>query len=92
MKMKQNVILKYPNRKLYSKLESRYISLKEILALVRLGATFSVQDTTTKNDITAQTLLQAAVFHGQYSMDQIVSFINLDRKPIVEELSWKQSA
>jgi len=52
------VIQKYPNRRLYDKTESRYITLDDIRSLVLNGYEFAVHDQRSSTDITRATLLQ----------------------------------
>jgi polyhydroxyalkanoate synthesis repressor PhaR len=52
------VIKKYPNRRLYDTVESRYITLADIRRLVTEGIDFVVVDKKTQDDITRSILLQ----------------------------------
>lgn len=52
------VIKKYPNRKLYDTVNSRYITLPELANLVRSGEDFQVVEKVTGEDRTSQTLTQ----------------------------------
>lgn len=52
------VIKKYPNRRLYDTVESRYITLADIRRLVTDGVEFVVIDKKTQEDITRSILLQ----------------------------------
>jgi len=52
------VIKKYPNRRLYDTVESRYITLDDIRRLVLEGVDFSVIDKRSQQDITRPVLLQ----------------------------------
>lgn len=52
------MIQKYPNRRLYDRAESRYITLEDVRNLVVTGTSFTVQDQRTQEDITRATLLQ----------------------------------
>jgi polyhydroxyalkanoate synthesis repressor PhaR len=54
----QRVIKKYPNRRLYDTVESRYITLSDIRKLVIEGIDFVVVDKKTQEDITRSILLQ----------------------------------
>jgi Uncharacterized protein conserved in bacteria len=51
-----DTILKYKNRKIYSKTSSSYVTLAELGEMVRNGEEFQVICNTTKRDITAETL------------------------------------
>jgi polyhydroxyalkanoate synthesis repressor PhaR len=52
------VIKKYPNRRLYDTVESRYITLADIRRLVTEGIEFVVVDKKSQEDITRSILLQ----------------------------------
>ena len=52
------VIKKYPNRRLYDTVESRYVTLADIRRLVVEGVDFVVLDRKTQQDITRSILLQ----------------------------------
>lgn len=52
------IIKKYPNRRLYDTVESRYITLADIRRLVVDGIDFTVIDKKTQADITRSILLQ----------------------------------
>jgi polyhydroxyalkanoate synthesis repressor PhaR len=54
----KRVIKRYTNRKLYDKLESRYVTLEEIARLVRGGEDVTVVDNETEEDLTAVTFAQ----------------------------------
>ncbi len=66
------VIKKYPNRRLYDTVESRYITLGDIRHLVVEKAEFMVIDKKTNEDITRSILLQviAEQEHGEPMMSQ----------------------
>ncbi|MGC3980160.1 MAG: polyhydroxyalkanoate synthesis repressor PhaR [Steroidobacteraceae bacterium] len=66
------VIKKYPNRRLYDTVESRYITLSDIRQLVTDKAEFMVIDKKTNEDITRSILLQviAEQEHGEPMMSQ----------------------
>ncbi|MFM8757505.1 MAG: polyhydroxyalkanoate synthesis repressor PhaR [Limnohabitans sp.] len=51
-------IKKYPNRRLYDALSSRYVTLAEIRQLVMQGEPFVVRDAKTSEDLTRSILLQ----------------------------------
>lgn len=59
------VIKRYGNRKLYDVEASAYVSLDDIAALIRDGATVQVVDNVTGEDITAQTLTQIVLEEGK---------------------------
>jgi polyhydroxyalkanoate synthesis repressor PhaR len=52
------VIRRYTNRKLYDTLESRYVTLEEISAMVKAGQEVAIQDNRTGEDLTEVTLAQ----------------------------------
>ena len=52
------VIKKYPNRRLYDTVESRYITLEDVRRLVLAGIPFGVIDKRSQQDITRPVLLQ----------------------------------
>jgi len=54
----KRVIKRYTNRKLYDKLESRYVTLEEIARLVRGGEDVMVVDNETEEDLTSVTFAQ----------------------------------
>ena len=54
----QRVIKKYPNRRLYDMVESRYIKLADIRRLVMQHIDFVIQDNKDDSDITGSVLLQ----------------------------------
>jgi polyhydroxyalkanoate synthesis repressor PhaR len=56
--VKPRVIKKYPNRRLYDTVESRYITLADVRRLVVDGIEFTVIDKKTQEDITRPILLQ----------------------------------
>ncbi len=51
-------IRRYSNRKLYDGMESRYVTLQRLAALVREGQDFVVVDHASGADLTAATLAQ----------------------------------
>jgi polyhydroxyalkanoate synthesis repressor PhaR len=52
------VIKRYTNRKLYDTVESRYVTLDEIAAMIRAGGEVKVIDNRTREDLTSITLAQ----------------------------------
>jgi polyhydroxyalkanoate synthesis repressor PhaR len=56
--LRERVIKKYPNRRLYDTLTSNYIALSDIKQLVMTGEAFKVMDAKTEEDITRSLLLQ----------------------------------
>ena len=55
-------IIKYNNRKLYSKNEKKYLTLLDIHVKHKAGVKFSVKNKSTGEDLTDRTILQAVVF------------------------------
>jgi len=54
----ERIIKKYPNRRLYDTEQSKYITLVDVRELVMEGVRFKVLDTSSKEDITRQILMQ----------------------------------
>ncbi len=54
----EHLIKKYPNRRLYDTTISAYVTLEDILKLVKAGERFRVVDSKTEEDITRGILLQ----------------------------------
>jgi polyhydroxyalkanoate synthesis repressor PhaR len=54
----KRIIKKYPNRRLYDTVESKYITLADVRGLVLEGVEFCVKDQKTGEDITRSILLQ----------------------------------
>jgi polyhydroxyalkanoate synthesis repressor PhaR len=52
------LITRYPNRRLYDREQSRYVTLEDIAELVRQGKTVSVRDSKTGEDLTRAILTQ----------------------------------
>src|SRR3984957_2743481 len=61
------VIKKYPNRRLYDTVESRYITLDDVRRLVFSRVEFCVIDKRTQQDITRPVLLQVIAEQEQRS-------------------------
>jgi polyhydroxyalkanoate synthesis repressor PhaR len=59
--MREYIIKKYPNRKLYDTKEKKYVNLSEISRLIREGAEVKVIDNETKEDITSLILARIIV-------------------------------
>lgn len=55
---KTRVIKKYPNRRLYDTEKSAYITVADVLALIRQGEEFQVLDADSGEDITRSVLIQ----------------------------------
>lgn len=56
--------IKYRNRKIYFKSESRYATVKEVAEMVRCGDTIQVTCAVTRNDVTDAVLAQAVLQKG----------------------------
>ena len=56
--IRQRVLKKYPNRRLYDTQSSSYITLQDVKDMVLQGQDFQVQDAKTAEDITRSILLQ----------------------------------
>lgn len=57
--MNKHLIYKYKNRKLYSKEYGQYVSINDVVELVRKKANIQVIDYTSNTDITNKVLKQA---------------------------------
>jgi len=66
------IIKKYPNRRLYDTVESRYITLGDIRALVNAKVDFVVIDKKTDEDITRSILLQV-IAEQEHDGDPLMS-------------------
>lgn len=51
-------IKKYPNRRLYNTIESRYITLEDLAQMIREDRQFKVLDSKTQEDVTRITVIQ----------------------------------
>lgn len=56
--MPRRIIKKYPNRRLYDTVKSGYITIADVLKLVRDGDDFQVVDSETGEDLTRSVLVQ----------------------------------
>lgn len=65
-KTESRVIKKYPNRRLYDTVESRYITLADIRRLVMDKVDFLVVDKKSQEDITRSILLQVIAEQEQF--------------------------
>ncbi len=76
------IIKKYPNRRLYDTEKSGYITLTDMLALVRKGEDFKVVDTETGEDLTRSVLVQIILEQESgdkpiFTTDMLTKFIRL---------------
>ncbi len=55
---KRRLIKRYPNRKLYDTLASRYVTLEDIAAMIREGEDVQIIDNKTQEDLTGVALTQ----------------------------------
>ena len=71
-KTESRVIKKYPNRRLYDTVESRYITLADIRRLVMDKVDFLVVDKKSQEDITRSILLQV-IAEQEHGVDPVMS-------------------
>ena len=76
------IIKKYPNRRLYDTEKSGYITLADMLVLVRKGEEFKVVDTETGEDLTRSVLVQIIIDQENgdspiFTTDMLTKFIRL---------------
>ena len=64
------VIKRYTNRKLYDTVESRYVTLDEIAAMIKEGTEVRIVDNRTKEDLTSVTLAQI-IFEEEKKKNQM---------------------
>src|SRR5215217_7123887 len=64
------IIKRYTNRKLYDTVESRYVTLDEIAAMIKEGVEVQIVDNRTKEDLTSVTLAQI-VFEEEKKKSQM---------------------
>jgi len=57
----ERIIKKYPNRRLYDTEKSKYITVSNVRDMVLHGVRFKAVDSTTKEDITRQVLMQIII-------------------------------
>jgi polyhydroxyalkanoate synthesis repressor PhaR len=69
----QRVIKKYPNRRLYDMVESRYITLADIRRLVMERIDFVITDKRDQTDITRGVLLQVIAEQERVGGDPVMS-------------------
>jgi polyhydroxyalkanoate synthesis repressor PhaR len=69
----QRVIKKYPNRRLYDMVESRYITLADIRRLVMERIDFVITDKRDQTDITRSVLLQVIAEQERAGGDPVMS-------------------
>jgi polyhydroxyalkanoate synthesis repressor PhaR len=64
------IIKRYTNRKLYDTVESRYVTLDEIAAMIKEGIEVRIVDNRTKEDLTSVTLAQI-IFEEEKKKNQM---------------------
>lgn len=64
------IIKRYTNRKLYDTVESRYVTLDEIAAMIKEGTEVRIVDNRTKEDLTSVTLAQI-IFEEEKKKNQM---------------------
>jgi polyhydroxyalkanoate synthesis repressor PhaR len=62
-------IVRYPNRRFYDSSHGRYVTLQDIVSMVREGKTVSVRDSKTNDDLTNAVLTQIILEHHPERMD-----------------------
>lgn len=67
-------IVKYQNRKLYSTNFSKYITLSEMVKLVKANNTVKVTDHKTKKDITNETL-KTALLECSFTEQELINLL-----------------
>jgi polyhydroxyalkanoate synthesis repressor PhaR len=72
MQAQRRTIRKYPNRRLYDTTESCYITLRDIMRLVRDDVDFVVIDRKDERDITRNILLQV-ITEQEQGIDSMMS-------------------
>ncbi len=76
--VESRIIKKYPNRRLYDTVESQYITLQQIRALVLAEVPFIVIDQKSEEDITRSILLQI-ILEQESETNPLFSNDNLER-------------
>jgi polyhydroxyalkanoate synthesis regulator protein len=69
-----HTFIKYPNRKIYCTVESRYVNLKDLLKLVKSGENIEIRCNITKNDLTAE-VLASALGKLKFSPEAVIAII-----------------
>jgi polyhydroxyalkanoate synthesis repressor PhaR len=62
-------IVRYPNRRFYDSSHGRYVTLQDIVTMVREGNTVSVRDSKTNDDLTNAVLTQIILEHHPERME-----------------------
>lgn len=80
------VIFRYPsNRKYYSKNDSRYVNLTDVITYIKQGYSVEVYDKETNEDLTRKTMIKALDKDPNVTIYQIKKMI-LQAEPLCEEL------
>lgn len=69
-------LIKYENRKIYSKDVNRHVNLDEILEAVKDGEVLRIIEHRTDRDVTSEVLNQAIVRYSPLSVHQIYAILN----------------
>lgn len=88
----QRLIKKYPNRRLYDTVESRYITLNDVQKLVRDGLEIKVVDSQSGDDITRGILIQIiteqeASGNPMFTTDVLTRFIRFYDESVQDAFS-----
>lgn len=84
------LVKKYPNRRLYDTQESRYITLDDLETRIRRGADVRIQDASTGQDLTQETLTQIILERGGGRIlpaSLLLRLIRLDDEALAEFLT-----
>lgn len=88
--MNETVILKYPNRKLYNRTDSVYVTGSKILELVRSGRKVQIIEKTSGKVVTGPVLAQALLDEGDnqfYSQESVALLERIIRAGDFEKFS-----
>lgn len=69
------LLIKYENRKIYSRDANRYVSQQEIIEAVKDGERIKVVEHKTNRDVTDEVLNQAMLRYNPLTVDQIYSIL-----------------
>src|SRR5688572_25802747 len=84
------LVKKYPNRRLYDTQDSRYITVDDLETRIRRGADVMVQDASTGQDLTQETLTQIILARGNGRIlpsSLLMKLIRLDDEHLAEFLT-----
>lgn len=68
-------LIKYDNRKIYSRELNRYVSHQELVENIRAGYEIKILEHKTDKDVTTEVLNQAIVRYAPLTMKQIYSIL-----------------